>query len=39
MYSGMPPENLTCVDLVLQKPTHILALKEAVDRLLAEFSH
>jgi CheY-like chemotaxis protein len=34
MYSGKPPENRACLDLVVEKPVHLLALKEAVDQLL-----
>lgn len=36
MYSGQLPEDRSCLDLVLQRPTHLLALKEAVDSLLLE---
>ena len=36
MYTGRPPEDKSCLDLVIQKPAHMLALKEAVDRLLAQ---
>ena len=35
MYSGKPPGNRTCLDVVIQRPTHLLTLKEAVDKLLA----
>lgn len=35
MYTGLAPENLSCVDLVIQRPAHMLALKEGVDKLLA----
>src|SRR5262245_3121405 len=34
MYTGLAPADQACVDLVIQKPTHMLALKDAVDRLL-----
>src|SRR2546423_15260832 len=34
MYTGLAPTDQTCLDLVIQRPTHMLALKEAVDRLL-----
>jgi hypothetical protein len=34
MYTGLPPVDQVCVDLVIQRPTHMLALKDAVDRLL-----
>ena len=36
MCTGRPPEDRSCLDLVIQKPAHMLALKEAVDRLLAQ---
>lgn len=35
MYTGLTPEDLSCVDLVIQRPAHMLALKEGVDKLLA----
>jgi CheY-like chemotaxis protein len=35
MYSGGVPEDQSCLDLVIQRPTHLLTLKEGVDRLLA----
>ena len=35
MYTGLAPDDLSCVDLVIQRPAHMLALKEAVDKLLA----
>ena len=35
MYTGEAPSDLGCVDLLIQRPTHMLALKEGVDRLLA----
>jgi CheY-like chemotaxis protein len=35
MYTGLVPDELGCVDLVIQKPAHMLALKEGVDKLLA----
>jgi CheY-like chemotaxis protein len=34
MYTGLPPMDQSCLDLVIQRPTHMLALKDAVDRLL-----
>ena len=34
MYSGNPPEERSGLDLVVQRPTHLLALKDAVDKLL-----
>ncbi|MGA2801104.1 MAG: response regulator [Verrucomicrobiota bacterium] len=36
MYTGRPPEDRSCLDVVIQKPAHMLALKEGVDRLLAQ---
>jgi DNA-binding NtrC family response regulator len=36
MYTGRPPEDTSCLNLVIQKPAHMLALKEGVDRLLAQ---
>jgi CheY-like chemotaxis protein len=35
MYTGLAPEDRSCVDLVIQKPAHMLALKEGMDKLLA----
>ena len=34
MYTGLAPVDQTCVDLVIQRPTHMLSLKDAVDKLL-----
>ena len=34
MYSGHVPDDRSCFDGVVEKPTHILALKQAVDRIL-----
>lgn len=36
MYSGSPPVEQSCLDAVLQKPAHPLAVVEAVARLLVE---
>jgi DNA-binding NtrC family response regulator len=36
MCTGHPPDDRACLDLVLERPVHLLALKEGVDRLLAE---
>ena len=36
MYTGRLPEDRSCLDLVIQKPAHMLTLKEGVDRLLAQ---
>ena len=35
MYTGLPPADQSCLDAVVQRPTHLLVLKEAVERLLA----
>ena len=35
MHTGLPPEDISCVDVVVQRPAHLLVLKEAVDGLLA----
>ena len=35
MYSGNPPDDRSSLDVVIQRPTHLLTLKEAVDKLLA----
>ena len=35
MYTGHSPADRSCVDMVVQRPTHLLALKEAADSLLA----
>jgi CheY-like chemotaxis protein len=34
MYSGNPPEDRTCLDLVVQRPTHLLTLRDAAEKLL-----
>jgi len=34
MYTGAPPDDRACLDLVIQRPTHLLAVKEAVEALL-----
>ncbi len=36
MYTGRPPDDQACVDLVIERPTHLMALKEAVAQLLAD---
>jgi hypothetical protein len=32
MYTGLPPEDQSCLDIVIERTAHILVLKEAVDR-------
>jgi len=34
MYSASPPADQVCLDVVIQKPAHLLVLKEAVDKTL-----
>jgi CheY-like chemotaxis protein len=36
MYCGDPPKPSPAVDLVIQRPTHMLFLKDAIDQLLTE---
>jgi DNA-binding NtrC family response regulator len=36
MCTGRPPKDHACVDIMLERPIHLLTLKEAVDRLLAD---
>ena len=36
MHTGSPPEDRSCLDFVVQKPVHLLEIKEALDKLLAE---
>jgi hypothetical protein len=36
MHSGSPPQDLSCLDCVVQKPAHLLKVKEALDELLSE---
>jgi len=33
MFTGSPPEDRSCLDIVIQKPAHLLALKDALDSL------
>ena len=35
MYTGLAPTDQSCLDLVIQRPAHLLTLKEALDKLLA----
>ncbi len=35
MYTERPPKDISCLDLVIQRPAHMLSLKEGVDCLLA----
>ena len=36
MYSGNPPDDRSCLDLVVQRPAHLLTLRDAADKLLAD---
>jgi hypothetical protein len=36
MYSGNLPEDRSCLNLAIQRPTHLLTLKDGIDRLLAD---
>jgi len=36
MHTGLLPEDRSCQDLVVQKPSHLLEIKEALDKVLAE---
>jgi DNA-binding NtrC family response regulator len=35
MYTGQMPGDQSCLDLVIQRPTHLLVLKQGVEKLLA----
>jgi CheY-like chemotaxis protein len=35
MYTGLPPDDQSCINLVVVRPTHMLVLKEAVEQLLS----
>ena len=34
MYTGNPPQDRSCVDLVIPKPAHLLVVKEALESAL-----
>lgn len=34
MCSGSPPNDTSAIDIVIKKPTYLLAIKEAIDKLL-----
>lgn len=36
MYTGKPPEQSSGIDYVIQKPAHLLAVKEAIEQCLAK---
>lgn len=35
MCSGNPPNDCSSIDVVIKKPTYLLAIKDAIDKLLA----
>ena len=35
MYTGLAPEDRSCLDIVIERPAHLLSLKDAVNRLVA----
>jgi CheY-like chemotaxis protein len=35
MYTGNPPQDSSGIDMVISKPTHLLDVKEVIDKLLA----
>ena len=35
MYTGNPPKDQDCIDVVISKPANLLDVKEAIDKLLA----
>lgn len=35
LFSNRPPGNDSCLDLVLQRPVHLMLLKEGIDQILA----
>jgi CheY-like chemotaxis protein len=35
MCSGNPPNDCSAIDVVIKKPTYLLAIKDAIDKLLA----
>lgn len=39
MFSGNPPDDRSCLDCVIKRPTHLMALKDAVDGLLEDRTH
>lgn len=39
MCTGNPPSDTTSIDVVIAKPTHLLAIKDALDKLLVDKPH
>ena len=37
MYTSEPPEDMSCVDVVIQRPAHLLKLKYAIEDALAGY--
>lgn len=38
MYTGRPPADRSCLDVFIQKPAHLLVIKDAIDKLLAQIN-
>ena len=36
MCSGNPPKDCSAIDIVIRKPTYLLAIKDAIDKILLE---
>jgi CheY-like chemotaxis protein len=36
MYTGLPPTDQRCLDAIVQRPAHLLALKSVIDQLLVD---
>ena len=36
MYTGEPPQDRSCLDVVIQKPAHLMDLKSALDQLFKD---
>lgn len=34
MFTARPPQDLSCIDVLIQKPASLIELKEAIDKLL-----
>jgi hypothetical protein len=35
MYAGLAPADLSCIDVVIERPTHLIVVKDALDDLFA----
>lgn len=36
MCTGNPPNNCSSIDIVIKKPTHLLQIKDSIDKLMAQ---